>query len=174
MRSCSGTARHLDTGFHAAAREAGVLTRAPFRGMRAGKAPRASGATPEHAFIRSLVDLHDLYAQYVQECFGNSSLFHKALKEAFETFCNKQVPHVSCVWCGGGERYNRPPQFVADAMRSAVPCATHAVRAHRSFDPWRGSIREVERAVTQFLPCSVSRLLVHRLRSCWHHSATPC
>lgn len=25
------------------------------------------------------------------ECFQNSSLFHKALKEAFESFCNKPV-----------------------------------------------------------------------------------
>ena len=29
--------------------------------------------------------------QYVTECFSNHSLFHKALKEAFETFCNKPV-----------------------------------------------------------------------------------
>ena len=29
--------------------------------------------------------------QYVVECFANSSLFHKALKEAFENFCNKSV-----------------------------------------------------------------------------------
>ena len=29
--------------------------------------------------------------QYVVECFMGSSLFHKALKEAFEAFCNKQV-----------------------------------------------------------------------------------
>ena len=29
--------------------------------------------------------------QYVSECFQNSSLFHKALKEAFEGFCNKSV-----------------------------------------------------------------------------------
>jgi Cullin family len=29
--------------------------------------------------------------QYVSECFSNSSLFHKALKEAFEAFLNKQV-----------------------------------------------------------------------------------
>lgn len=30
-----------------------------------------------------------------QECFDNSSLFHKALKEAFESFCNKQVAGTS-------------------------------------------------------------------------------
>ena len=29
--------------------------------------------------------------QYVVECFQSSSLFHKALKEAFESFCNKTV-----------------------------------------------------------------------------------
>lgn len=32
-----------------------------------------------------------VWLQYVTECFNNSSLFHKALKEAFEQFCNKQV-----------------------------------------------------------------------------------
>ncbi len=30
-----------------------------------------------------------------QECFDNSSLFHKALKEAFESFCNKTVANTS-------------------------------------------------------------------------------
>lgn len=29
--------------------------------------------------------------QYVEDCFSNASLFHKALKEAFEAFCNKQI-----------------------------------------------------------------------------------
>ena len=29
--------------------------------------------------------------QYVEDCFSNASLFHKALKEAFESFCNKQI-----------------------------------------------------------------------------------
>lgn len=29
--------------------------------------------------------------QYVTECFASSSLFHKALKEAFESFCNRNV-----------------------------------------------------------------------------------
>jgi len=34
----------------------------------------------------------------LQDSFGNSSLFHKALKEAFESFCNKQVSG----WRAGG------------------------------------------------------------------------
>ena len=40
-----------------------------------------------HSFSRVCV----CATQYVAECFSSSSLFHKALKEAFESFCNKQV-----------------------------------------------------------------------------------
>ena len=29
--------------------------------------------------------------QYVTDCFSNHQLFHKALKEAFEAFCNRPV-----------------------------------------------------------------------------------
>jgi len=43
------------------------------------------------AFVRKVIELHDKYVQYVSECFVNHSLFHKALKEAFEVFCNKGV-----------------------------------------------------------------------------------
>lgn len=57
----------------------------------AGRAAKGEGVSPEHAFIRGVISLHDTYMAYVTECFGASSLFHKALKEAFETFCNKQV-----------------------------------------------------------------------------------
>jgi cullin 1 len=32
-----------------------------------------------------------LLSQYVERCFNSASLFHKALKEAFEAFCNKPV-----------------------------------------------------------------------------------
>ncbi|CAM6011614.1 unnamed protein product [Sphagnum balticum] len=45
----------------------------------------------EQAFVRNVIELHDKYLQYVSECFLNHSLFHKALKEAFEVFCNKGV-----------------------------------------------------------------------------------
>eukprot|EP00249_Psilotum_nudum_P024291 c29145_g1_i4 orf=176-2410(+) len=46
---------------------------------------------PEQAFVRKVIELHDKYLQYVGECFVNHTLFHKALKEAFEVFCNKGV-----------------------------------------------------------------------------------
>lgn len=45
----------------------------------------------DQAFVRKVIELHDKYLQYVNECFMNHSLFHKALKEAFEVFCNKGV-----------------------------------------------------------------------------------
>ncbi len=41
--------------------------------------------------MRAIIELHDKYLAYVTSCFNNSSLFHKALKEAFEAFCNKNV-----------------------------------------------------------------------------------
>ncbi|KAK9839448.1 hypothetical protein WJX81_002626 [Elliptochloris bilobata] len=57
----------------------------------AGKLSRDTGSAHEQQFVRAVIDLHDKYMQYVADCFSNSSLFHKALKEAFESFCNKQV-----------------------------------------------------------------------------------
>ncbi|KAK1295301.1 Cullin-1 [Acorus calamus] len=42
-------------------------------------------------FVRKVIELHDKYLAYVNDCFNNHSLFHKALKEAFEVFCNKGV-----------------------------------------------------------------------------------
>ncbi|KAJ1395195.1 Winged helix-like DNA-binding domain superfamily [Sesbania bispinosa] len=38
-----------------------------------------------------VIELHDKYLAYVNDCFQNHTLFHKALKEAFEVFCNKGV-----------------------------------------------------------------------------------
>ncbi|KAG9134398.1 hypothetical protein Leryth_023789 [Lithospermum erythrorhizon] len=45
----------------------------------------------EQVFVRKVIELHDKYLAYVNECFMNHTLFHKALKEAFELFCNKGV-----------------------------------------------------------------------------------
>ncbi|CAI9100076.1 OLC1v1037001C1 [Oldenlandia corymbosa var. corymbosa] len=50
----------------------------------------------EQLFVRKVIDLHDKYTGYVNDCFQNHSLFHKALKEAFEVFCNKNVAGSSC------------------------------------------------------------------------------
>ncbi|KAK4586757.1 hypothetical protein RGQ29_023787 [Quercus rubra] len=45
----------------------------------------------EQVFVRKVIELHDKYLAYVNDCFQNHTLFHKALKEAFEVFCNKGV-----------------------------------------------------------------------------------
>ncbi|KAF1881528.1 hypothetical protein Lal_00021508, partial [Lupinus albus] len=45
----------------------------------------------EQVFVRKVIELHDKYLTYVNKCFQNHTLFHKALKEAFEIFCNKGV-----------------------------------------------------------------------------------
>ncbi|KAG6757009.1 hypothetical protein POTOM_037309 [Populus tomentosa] len=44
-----------------------------------------------YVFVRKVIELHDKYLAYVNNCFQNHTLFHKALKEAFEVFCNKGV-----------------------------------------------------------------------------------
>lgn len=85
------------------------------REKEGGKAAAKEGTSPEHVFIRGVIALHDTFMNYVTECFAGSSLFHKALKEAFESFCNKQVAGASVAelmasFCdnllrkGGGER----------------------------------------------------------------------
>ncbi|KFK29755.1 hypothetical protein AALP_AA7G174800 [Arabis alpina] len=45
----------------------------------------------EQVLVRKIIELHEKYMVYVTECFQSHSLFHKALKEAFENFCNKNV-----------------------------------------------------------------------------------
>ncbi|XP_059648642.1 cullin-1-like [Cornus florida] len=45
----------------------------------------------EQVFVRKVIELHDKYLTYVNDCFMNHTLFHEALKEAFEVFCNKGV-----------------------------------------------------------------------------------
>lgn len=61
-----------------------------------GKAKAAEGVGGfEQQYVRGIIELHDKYLHYVSTCFSNSSLFHKALKEAFENFCNKTVANCS-------------------------------------------------------------------------------
>ncbi|CAN6183699.1 unnamed protein product [Urochloa humidicola] len=48
-------------------------------------------STLELDYVRKILDLHDKYMAYVMSCFQNHTLFHKALKEAFEVVCNKNV-----------------------------------------------------------------------------------
>ncbi|KAK1560020.1 hypothetical protein Q3G72_021237 [Acer saccharum] len=51
----------------------------------------AGHAMQEPVLIRKIIELHDKCMEYVADCFHNHTLFHKAVKEAFEIFCNKTV-----------------------------------------------------------------------------------
>ncbi|KAI3831029.1 hypothetical protein MKX03_011636 [Papaver bracteatum] len=55
------------------------------------KEDKAAAGLQEQAFVRRLIELHDKYYAYVTNCFKKDNLFYKALKEAFEDFCNKSV-----------------------------------------------------------------------------------
>jgi cullin 1 len=59
--------------------------------QRKDQGKKDSGTSTEQVFVKNIIELHDKYLKYVSECFANSSLFHKAVKEAFEIFCNKGV-----------------------------------------------------------------------------------
>ncbi|XP_056168667.1 cullin-1-like [Syzygium oleosum] len=48
-------------------------------------------ASNKKIFLRKVGELHDKYLAYVEDCFQNHVLFHEALNEAFEFFCNKSV-----------------------------------------------------------------------------------
>ena len=55
----------------------------------AGK--RVKDPSADHAFIRRAIELHDRFMEILKTCFDLSPVFHKALKEAFESFFNKSV-----------------------------------------------------------------------------------
>ncbi|WZZ19890.1 hypothetical protein YC2023_121277 [Brassica napus] len=50
-----------------------------------------TGSVEGQVLVGKIIDLHAKYMVYVTDCFKNHTLFHKALKEAFEIFCNKKV-----------------------------------------------------------------------------------
>jgi cullin 1 len=54
---------------------------------------------------RRLLDIHDKYTDLVgtgpeKGCFQGHSIFHKAMKEAFEVFVNKVRARATRRWCG--------------------------------------------------------------------------
>ncbi|KAL0389605.1 UNVERIFIED_CONTAM: Cullin-1 [Sesamum calycinum] len=80
------------------------------------KTEKATGAQ-EQVLVPKVIELHDKYYTYVTDCFCNNSLFHKALKDAFETFCNKVIggtstPELLASFCdnilkkGGSDKLN--------------------------------------------------------------------
>ncbi|KAL6205497.1 hypothetical protein ACLB2K_022756 [Fragaria x ananassa] len=60
-----------------------------------GTKPGGGAGEPGLVFIKKVLELHDKYMGYVLNCFQNHALFHKALKEAYEVFCNKSMAGYS-------------------------------------------------------------------------------
>ena len=58
-------------------------------------AAAGSAGSAEQLFVRDVIALHDKYVAYVKTCFADDSLFHRALKEACEVFCNKIIAGVT-------------------------------------------------------------------------------
>jgi len=65
------------------------------RAKDAAKPGRDTGSVAEQKFVNDIIDLHDKYMKYVVECFSNNPLFHRALTEACEGFCQKNVAGTS-------------------------------------------------------------------------------
>ncbi|KAK4264624.1 hypothetical protein QN277_025777 [Acacia crassicarpa] len=57
----------------------------------------SSSGVQEHSIVSKFIELHDRFMAYVKGCFMNNNIFHKALKEAFEVFCNKNVAGIPSV-----------------------------------------------------------------------------
>lgn len=71
-----------------------------------------SGPDKEHKLIRNLIDLHTRFLDIVKTNFSADTLFHKALKEAFEEFINKEY-YVS----------NLLAKFVHDILKKGTKVA---------------------------------------------------
>ncbi|GLT79421.1 hypothetical protein SLA2020_509100 [Shorea laevis] len=50
----------------------------------------------EQVFVGKVIELHDKCLAYMNDCFQNHTLFHKALKIAFQEFWGKGVAGISC------------------------------------------------------------------------------
>jgi len=53
------------------------------------------GEKNDHTFVRQALALHDRFFNVLSRAFESSPVFHKGLKEAFETICNKTVNNHS-------------------------------------------------------------------------------
>lgn len=61
------------------------------KGAGGSRKADGEGSSAEQTFMRDVIQLHDDYLAYVMNQFGKHTQFHRALKEAFESFCNKTV-----------------------------------------------------------------------------------
>ncbi|KAH9615393.1 hypothetical protein KSS87_019632, partial [Heliosperma pusillum] len=90
---------------------------------------QAEDAALSKVFIRKVIELHDKFMAYVTDSFQSHTIFHKALKEAFEVFLNKGVSGSSsaellATFCdnilkkGGSERLS--DEAIEDSLEKVV------------------------------------------------------
>jgi len=100
--------------------------------------------------------------QYVTDSFNSSSLFHKALKEAFEAFCNKQVGGLASAelmanFCNTLLTKARSLAFLLPTvLHHCSLCSSHV---------------QIQRRPLQ--PSATSKWAAWPLQSSWPTSATP-
>ena len=52
-------------------------------------------ALADPSFVQAVMELHEKYRGVVQSCFSNDSLFQRSLKDAFESFLNREIGRFS-------------------------------------------------------------------------------
>ncbi|KAL5701175.1 hypothetical protein ACHQM5_026540 [Ranunculus cassubicifolius] len=62
---------------------------------RQAESSKANTGSQEQAFINKVIELHNMYSVHCDNCFMGNNLFHKALKEGFEDFLNKDISGMS-------------------------------------------------------------------------------
>ncbi|KAH0905459.1 hypothetical protein HID58_037286 [Brassica napus] len=75
--------------------------------------------------VGKIIDLHEKYMVYVMGCFKNHAFFHKALKEAFEVFCNKKVggsygPELLANFCDSLFKKSGNDKLSDEAMEATI------------------------------------------------------
>ena len=107
--------------------------------------------------VESSLDVLYVVTQYVTESFNSSSLFHKALKEAFEAFCNKQVGGLAsaelmanfCNTLLTKARRLRTFCLTLMSMWMPLPCASSPVLLHLfSITRWKATQQRQDGLVT--------------------------
>lgn len=63
----------------------------PSKDASSSRDSKALSSDTSTVFVKDVIALHDKYVRYVTSCFADDSLFHRALKEACEVFCNKII-----------------------------------------------------------------------------------
>uniref|UniRef100_J3KZY0 Cullin family profile domain-containing protein n=1 Tax=Oryza brachyantha TaxID=4533 RepID=J3KZY0_ORYBR len=80
-------------------------------------------------FVRNVIELHEKYMSFVTNCFQDSTLFRKALKESFEVFCNKDVgcssAELFAAYCESILKKGGSDEDVETALDKAVKVLTY-------------------------------------------------